>query len=71
MLSLLYTCVKPEFVLHLALYVSFLLLNFSLLTIFQNVNIVLAATAIWIALSKDAAVIIMLNEFAKHYNNLI
>lgn len=34
-------------------------------------GIVLAATATWIALSKDAVVIIMLDEFAKHYNNLI
>lgn len=71
MLSLLYTYVKPESVLHLTLYVSFLLLNFTLVTIFQNVNIVLAATAIWIALSKDATVIIMLDKFAKHYSNLI
>lgn len=47
MLSLLYTYVKPESVLHLTLYVSLLLLNFTLVTIFQNVNVnVLAATAI-------------------------
>lgn len=70
MLSLLYTYVKPESVLHLTLYVSLLLLNFTLVTIFQNVNVnVLAATAIWIALSKDAT-IIMPGEF-KYYNNLI
>lgn len=41
------------------------------LTIFQNVCIVLAAIDIWIALTKGATVIIVLNEFAKHYNNLI
>ena len=46
MLSSLYTYVKPESALHLALYVSLLLLNFALVTIFQNVSVVLAATAV-------------------------